>query len=164
MLSSYRAYGAPFDFAAQQNLKSRDPVFEPLSRLRMYASGHFMWSSSCASSPFYTSYKLRMNFAKGIRVFASNVFWYRSTISGNRFFSRTATTAQAKLVVTEGGNRLQAVWSSDSGATPSKYHAVWLPVPDLRNHLLMESHELDPHIKISEMELKGQKSVTRPWP
>ena len=128
-----------------------------------------MWSSSWQVVLNYTSYKLRMNFAKCIRVFASNAFWYRSTISGNRFFSRTATTAQAKLVVTEGGNRLQAVWSSDSGATPSNYHAVWLrhncqcpTCVSPYNHLLMESHELDPHIKISEMELKGQKSVTKP--
>ena len=109
-----------------------------------------------------------MSFAKCLRLFAPSVVRPRlygsvlaaKTISGNRFFSRTATTTQAKLVVTEGGNRLQAVWSSDSGATPSNYHAVWLrhncQCPTCLseyNQQLVEAHELDPHVKISDVKL-----------
>ena len=117
-----------------------------------------------------------MSFAKCLRLFAPSVVRPRlygsvlaaKTISGNRFFSRTATTTQAKLVVTEGGNRLQAVWSSDSGATPSNYHAVWLrhncQCPTCispYNQLQIETHQLHPHVKLSNVKLTGQSRSSR---
>ena len=68
----------------------------------------------------------------------------------------------AEVVVTDQGKKLLAVWSDESGAAPSSYHAVWLR-HNCQCHrclseykqLLIQSHELDPHVKIADVELTG---------
>ena len=65
-----------------------------------------------------------------------------------------------ELSVTEGGKRLRAV----CGAGDSTYHAVWLRhgcqcsrCVSQYKQLLWESHELDPHVKISDVQLVGKQ-------
>ena len=75
-----------------------------------------------------------------------------------------AAPLETQFSVTEGGKQLRAVWSSSEGkAEPSTYHAVWLrhgcQCPrciSKYNQLLLESHELDTNVKISEVKLAGE--------
>ena len=84
----------------------------------------------------------------------------QALIPRNRF-STSAAFPETELSVTEGGKQLRAVWSS-SDAGQSTYHAVWLRhncqcprcVSDYRQ-LLIQAHELDPLVKISEVKQTG---------
>ena len=78
------------------------------------------------------------------------------------FFGRQAAITPAEVSVANGGSQLRAVWKKESEAEPSVYHAVWLrhnchcPRCLSRDNLIeVQTQELDPQLKISDLKLKG---------
>ena len=114
-----------------------------------------------------------MSFTKCMQRLSANIFRSQArniklfmTIRGKSFSTAAAspdTATQAKLVMTDGGKRLQAVWGSDGEASPSNYHAVWLRhncqcqiCVSSYNQPVMKVDELDPKVKITDVRLTGQ--------
>ena len=71
------------------------------------------------------------------------------------------TATHAKLVVTDGGKRLQTLWDSDGGASPDNYHAVWLR-QNCQCGICKSPHsrrktKINPELQISKAELNNSQ-------